>query len=250
MAVLNVSDDVILLRVGDGISYYDLPVSVGEAFDLYTTLGAWFASQSGRIVILSYSAELLVLDESIGRVAALYENATYTDGISRVISQRWVELPDFLLLRSEVTVIANFGGSPFESLDTRSLLRVDGIEPLTGGNAMTRSIPLEGRQVSFVLFNGDALFARLEGSTLIVDTESQETALLATIMTRDLLVSIRGFESGLSKLLWPLNGTDVLFGVRLEPGSSHLVFELTAALVATTPVAAGRLRQPRREGRT
>ncbi len=80
ISVRNVSEDNIVFRVNDGDSYLNLTMSLGESYDTYTTLGAWLQSEyggiAGGIEVLDYQLELLVLDEPVGRIAALFETAT------------------------------------------------------------------------------------------------------------------------------------------------------------------------------
>ncbi len=153
-------------------------------------------------------------------------------------------MPKLLLLRDEVTIVADFGGSPFESHSTRSLIGVDGIELLQPSNVITESVNLAGWDHAFELFNGDTLNLGFEGSHLVVEVGSQTDSILAALVRRDVLVSLRDFDASLEDFLWPLNETHALFGMLLEPGSFRFLLEL-AQVLSPTGVAATLLRAQR-----
>ena len=232
MAVLNVSQDYILLRMKVNDSYLDHPLPMSELFDFYTTLAA--ASEALKLngfEVQEYGAEIGVFDLPFGSLAALRETASsFGEPGVRVFSERLVVLPDLLLLREETTTFLNVSGSSHEFYDVRSLIRVEGLSLLAIGVAARASTDVAGERVTFELFNGDAVQARTEAGSLILDLESRSPSVLASIVRRNLFVSVADPRVSMYEALWPLNDTHALIGLKLESGRYRLAFD-----VAETP---------------
>ena len=222
------AEEITLVETARGPSF-NRTVQIQDLFEHQTTLGAGLgAIHPLRIDILDYEAGLGVVTKIEGEPRAmLSERAVSILGLNLIVTSRQVvELPNFLLLESESTVVLEQGGSSSVwSYQIRNLVSVDGVDLLSPRTVTTYTPPPPGEQHTFYLFNGRQLSGEQRNSTLHLNVDSETDAVLAAIMPHDAAASLRNVGPDLEDLLWPLNETHSLFAVRLSPGLLRLDFE-------------------------
>ena len=240
LKVMAVGTEEISLFVTARGSSSNRTVQIQDLFDSQTTLGAVLGSfHPLTIDVLDYEAGLGVVTKIEGEPRAmLSERTAHIQGLSDIVtSRRVVELPNFLVLEEETTIVFE-GGSGLVWYQIRNLRSVEGIDLLSPRTVTTYTPLPPGEQPTFYLFNGEQLRGEQRDSTLHLNVDSDADAVLAAIMPRDAAASLRNVGPELDDLLWPLNETHSLFAVRLSPGHLRLDFERSnpPEMVATAPV--------------